>query len=86
MNKSTFKRYAISTLVTFTTGFLAVIATQIDTISLETIQSGMLLGIIASAIRAGVKATIEHIMRTSGDVLSTQIDSDTVTSTFDLEK
>lgn len=62
MNKQVIKNYAVSSLITFLTGFLAVIAMHVDTLSLETLRGGALLGIVGAGVRAGVKACIEYLI------------------------
>lgn len=57
--KENWKRYLWSTGVTFTSGALAVILAELDKFSLETVQTGVLVGVGLSAIRAGIKAVIE---------------------------
>ena len=63
MNTNT-KRWLISTGITFLTGFILAILPQIDTITLETIQNGAVLGVVFAALRAGVKAVFEYFVST----------------------
>jgi O-antigen/teichoic acid export membrane protein len=60
--KTNWKRYAVSSVITFLTGFLIAFAPQIDSITLASFGDGSLLGIIFVAIRAGVKAMVEVII------------------------
>lgn len=55
----TTKRWLISALVTFATGFAIAILPQIDSLSLESPQDGALLGIVLVGVRAGIKAILE---------------------------
>jgi len=57
------KRWAISSLVTFLTGFGLVFLNGIDNITLESFQSGALIGLLFVAGRAGVKAIIEAFIK-----------------------
>lgn len=82
MNKKVLKDYAISSMITFFTGFLAVVLMQIDSFSLDTLTSGALLGLIASACRAGVKALIEHIIAHSSTLMPI-VPKDSITSTLE---
>ena len=59
INKTVFKRHAISAAVTFFTGFALYILQELDKITLETVESGAWIGILFAAVRAGVKAIIE---------------------------
>ncbi len=58
MSKTT-KRYLISSLITFLSMFLLTIGAQLSTISVETITVSSVFGILAVAVRAGVKALAE---------------------------
>jgi O-antigen/teichoic acid export membrane protein len=60
--KTNWKRYAVSSVITFFTGFLIAFTPQIDSITLASFGDGSLLGIIFVAIRAGVKAAVEVII------------------------
>lgn len=55
----TVKRYAISTFITFLTGFCIVFVTQVDQLTTESITDGTILGLLFAGARAGVKAVIE---------------------------
>jgi hypothetical protein len=59
ITKDTFKRYLISSLVSFISGFGLVLLNNIDNISLETLTSGAIIGILFLCVRAGVKAVLE---------------------------
>jgi hypothetical protein len=64
MNKdiSTFERYAKSTFVSFLAGFTIVFLNEIDKITLSTITTGALAGIIFACFRGGVKAVFEWLL------------------------
>jgi hypothetical protein len=53
------KRWALSTLVTFLTGFCMVLVAQIDQITLASFADGTFVGIVFAAVRAGVKGVME---------------------------
>ena len=61
MNK-TFKRYLISSLITFFTGVCLYLLSVWDTITLETLKDGSLLGLAFLAFRAGLKGLIEYFL------------------------
>jgi len=56
------KRWALSTLVTFLTGFCMVLVAQIDQITLASFADGTLVGVVFAAVRAGVKAVMEGFL------------------------
>jgi len=58
MNK-TFKRYLISSLITFASAFGIVILASIDSLTMESLQSGALASLLFTGLRAGVKAVLE---------------------------
>lgn len=58
MNPNT-KRWLISTGTTFVAGFAIAVLPQIDTISLESLQNGALVGLVFAGVRAGFKAVLE---------------------------
>ena len=64
MNK-TFKRYAMSSLITFVSGFAMSMLAQYDKVTLETVQNGALLGIVFTALRAGFKLVLEYLVQPS---------------------
>jgi len=62
MNK-TYKKYIISSLLTFATGFALAILPVIDSITLESIESGAIVGVLFAALRAGLKALLEMFIQ-----------------------
>lgn len=56
------KRYIISTAITFAAGFLVVVTPEVQTLTVEAIKEGALLGIFMAGARAGVKAAFEALM------------------------
>ena len=56
------KRYLISSLTTFLTGFALVLLSQWDSITLASFTDGSLMGLVFVAVRAGVKALIEYLL------------------------
>lgn len=59
LEKSTLKRYAWSSLVTFATGFCIVLLAQWDQITLQSFLDGSVAGVGFAALRGGVKSVIE---------------------------
>ena len=62
MTKQTMKRYVISSLVTFLTGFSIVLLGEIDNITLESFKDGSIIGVAFACARAGVKAVLEYFI------------------------
>lgn len=62
MFKGSLKRYLISSGISFLTGFLPVILSSLDTLTMETIKDGALIGIFIAAIRAGLKTLFEYVI------------------------
>lgn len=63
MNK-TLKKYLISSLITFVTTFAIALLASIDSITLETIKTGAIAGVLFTAARAAVKSVLEYIVST----------------------
>lgn len=61
MNK-TIKKYAISSLITFLTGFGLVLLSSIDSLTIDSVKNGALAGAIFMALRAGVKSVLEFFL------------------------
>ncbi len=53
------KRWLVSSAVTFFAGFAVVILPALDTITLESLRGGVVVGLLMAGVRAGVKAVIE---------------------------
>ena len=66
----TFKRYLISSGITFVTAFLIAVGAQLSTMHItpETLGWGLVLSIGAAAFRTAIKATIEAISGYTGDI------------------
>lgn len=56
------KRWALSTLVTFLTGFCMVFIAQIDDLSMNSFTDGTFVGVVFVAARSGIKAVIEAFL------------------------
>lgn len=54
-----FKRYFLSSLITFLAGVAMVLLSSWDQITLEAFKNGAILGLVFIAIRAGVKSLLE---------------------------
>lgn len=65
MTKKTFKRYVVSSLITFATTFGIVLLTSIDSITMENLSDGALVSLLFTGIRAGVKAVLELLVAPS---------------------
>lgn len=61
---TTVKRYLISSLVTFISGFCIAILPVIENLNFEDLGEGVIWGIIFVGARAGVKALIEWFLAT----------------------
>jgi len=67
MTKETFKRYLVSSLVTFLAGLFSTLLFDWDKITLETLKDGSILGIIFLAVRGGFKGVLELFILTFAD-------------------
>lgn len=56
------KRYLISSAVTFLATFLAVIAVQLQGLTPEAIQGGAIAGFVITTLRIAVKAAFEAVI------------------------
>ena len=57
-----YKRHIISALVTFTAGFAIVIVPELDTLTVDNLTDGALLGLLFSGVRAGFKLLLESFL------------------------
>lgn len=64
MTKQTFKRYLISSLVSFLAGFCSILLVNIDNVTIDSFKDGTLVGIIFLAVRMGLKGLIEWFLAT----------------------
>lgn len=62
MIKNNWKRYLVSSLLTFIAGFCLVFVNEIDNLSLEAVKDGALIGVLFVSVRAGVKALVEGFL------------------------
>ena len=60
--RSNWKRYLVSMALTFTAGFLAVILSSLDNLTLESLTNGTLAGVIFVAVRTGLKVALEYVL------------------------
>jgi len=60
--KETTKRYIISSVVTFFTAMALVIIADIDSLTMDSIKQGALVGLSFTALRAGIKAVLEYLV------------------------
>ena len=65
MSKNT-KRYLISSLVSFLTGFALVLVSQVESLTLESLKDGTIVGILFLAVRTGFKGVLELFLAKYG--------------------
>jgi hypothetical protein len=58
----TFKKYAISSAITFFASFAIIVVANIDDITAENIGTSAFISVIFAAVRAGVKAVLENFI------------------------
>lgn len=58
----TTKRYLTSSLITFFTAFSLAVVPVIDSITLDNLYNGALVGVLFVGVRAGVKALLEFLI------------------------
>jgi hypothetical protein len=58
----TVKRYFLSTLITFLAGVAIAVVPELDTLSLQDVEQGALIGLLFSGVRLGVKMTLEFFL------------------------
>ncbi len=56
------KRYAVSISVTFLAGFAIAILPDIDSLTLDSLRNGGLVGLLFAGIRTGVKFVLEAFL------------------------
>lgn len=59
--KQIFKEYALSSLISFTTGFALYIVSD-PNFNVNSLSDGVILGAVFAALRAGLKAVIEYFV------------------------
>lgn len=59
METFTWKKELKSFLITFAVGFAMVLYDQLDTLNLDSLSDGALLGVIFGGVRAGFKRVVE---------------------------
>lgn len=63
------KEYLLSTAITFLSGFLIVVAPALDTLTVDSLQDGTLVGILLAGVRLGLKMAVQAILTKGGKVL-----------------
>lgn len=58
----TAKRYIQSILVTFFAGFALVVVSEIDSLSIDDLSDGALIGLLFAGVRSGIKALLEWFL------------------------
>lgn len=54
------KKWLMSSVVTFVTGFGMVLLANIETITMKSFSDGAIMGVLFMATRAGIKAVLEY--------------------------
>ena len=62
MTKKDLKRYAISSALTFISGFALVVVPSIDTLTMDSFRDGTLVGLLFVGTRTGLKMMLEGIV------------------------
>lgn len=62
MDKTEFKRYAVSSLYTFLAGFLIAIMPVLDTLDFQHLGTAAIFGLIGAGIRGGIKLLGESFL------------------------
>lgn len=65
MTKKTFKRYLVSSLITFASAFAIVVLASIDSLTMESLSNGAITSLVFTGLRAGVKAVLELLIQPS---------------------
>ena len=60
--KQSHKEFLISTAITFVTGMAVVLLTDIDSLTLQSFETGAWIGVLFAAVRAGVKGVLQLIV------------------------
>ena len=58
------KRWLVSFGLTFLTGFAIVVVPELDSLNLESLKAGAWVGVLFTAVRGGLKATLEAFLAT----------------------
>lgn len=66
--KKNYKRYLLSSTVTFLTAMFLVVLNDIDSITIDSFKTGGIIGIFFAGIRAGVKALLESFVKETADI------------------
>lgn len=56
------KEYVLSAVITFAAGFALAVVPQIDTLTLDSLQDGTLIGLIFAGIRTGMKGLLQSFL------------------------
>jgi dolichyl-phosphate-mannose--protein O-mannosyl transferase len=59
--KENIKRWLVSSLLTFLAAFAATFATELKSISLDGLETSVIVGVVFTAVRAGFKALVEFL-------------------------
>jgi len=60
--KLNWKRYLVSSLVTFGVGFIVSIYPSLEQVSAEDVNTSLVAGIALVGLRAGIKAVVEYLV------------------------
>lgn len=61
--KNTYKRYFVSSLITFATGFILALSSVFNTITPENIGWSVVSGVFLAGLRGGIKALAEWVVK-----------------------
>lgn len=56
------KKWLVSSLITFVTGFGMVLLSEIDNLTMASFSDGTYVGVLFLAVRTGVKAVLEYLL------------------------
>lgn len=59
ITRANIKRWAVSSLITFAGGFAVAILPSLNDLSLTDLETGAYVGVLFTAVRAGLKAVVE---------------------------
>ena len=60
--RSNWKRYLVSMALTFLAGFLAVVLSSLDNLTIDCLTNGTLAGVIFVGVRTGLKVALEYVL------------------------
>ena len=61
------KRYLVSSLITFSTGFILSIGVLMDSLTVENVGWSVISGILLAGLRGGIKAVAEYLVSSKSE-------------------